>query len=242
VRSVRRGGLLGCGRGGSPVPPERLVGDFNGTSSTLGTLLNSATFPVGTTNATVGPVLDVVGPALTAMRTSSRSPSPDLARAPTTRSSSSEQRKSPSRPRWRCSARRLSDLGSRHAAAARSATRRPSNSKPAAGAPVKKRQALRPLAAPVERWVAFDHQALIIFPLLTLPEKWLTWHGSWFFGIPWGAMRVQSRLVMLAAGLIISAAGARAGAITLTVGSVSTPTLFAAATAANNDPNPANGP
>jgi hypothetical protein len=96
---------------GSPVPPERLVGDFNGTSSTLGTLLNSATFPVGTTNATVGPVLNVVGPALTAMRTSSRSPSPDLARAPTTRSSSSEQRKSPSRPRWRCSARRLSGSG-----------------------------------------------------------------------------------------------------------------------------------
>jgi hypothetical protein len=39
---------------------------FNGTSSTLGTLLHTASFPAGTTNATVGPLLDTIGPALTA--------------------------------------------------------------------------------------------------------------------------------------------------------------------------------
>jgi hypothetical protein len=48
------------------------------------------------------------------------------------------------------------------------------------------------------------------------------------------AARVQ--LVVLAAGLIIAAAGVRAGTITLTVGDALTPTLFAAANAANADP------
>ena len=39
---------------------------FNGTTNTLGTLLDTATFPAGRTNATVGPVLNTVGTALTA--------------------------------------------------------------------------------------------------------------------------------------------------------------------------------
>ena len=39
---------------------------FNGTTNTLGTLLDTASFPAGTTNATVGPLFNTVGPALTA--------------------------------------------------------------------------------------------------------------------------------------------------------------------------------
>jgi hypothetical protein len=39
---------------------------FNGTTNTLGTLLHTASFPAGTTNATIGPLLDTIGPAITA--------------------------------------------------------------------------------------------------------------------------------------------------------------------------------
>jgi hypothetical protein len=39
---------------------------FNGTSSTLGTQLQSITFPAGVVTATVGPLANTVGPALTA--------------------------------------------------------------------------------------------------------------------------------------------------------------------------------
>jgi hypothetical protein len=53
-------------------------------------------------------------------------------------------------------------------------------------------------------------------------------------------MRAQFQMTILAAGLIMATAGAQAGTISLTVGDAATPTLFAAATTANNDPNPAN--
>jgi hypothetical protein len=47
--------------------PTTLQDFFNGTASTLGTFLNGATFPAGTTNATVGPDINgPLGPALTA--------------------------------------------------------------------------------------------------------------------------------------------------------------------------------
>jgi hypothetical protein len=39
---------------------------FNGTSSTLGTLLNTASFPAGTVTESIGPIANFVGPALTA--------------------------------------------------------------------------------------------------------------------------------------------------------------------------------
>jgi hypothetical protein len=76
---------------------------------------------------------------------------------------------------------------------------------------VKKQQALRPLAAPAGRFSDFLLGA---------------------------AMRARFYLTA-AAGLVL-ATDAYATVFTLTVGSASTPTLFAAATAANNDPNPAN--
>jgi hypothetical protein len=46
--------------------PATLSDFFNGTSTTLGTMLNQATFPVGTTNSTVGPLTTVIGTPLTA--------------------------------------------------------------------------------------------------------------------------------------------------------------------------------
>jgi hypothetical protein len=46
--------------------PATLSDFFNGTSSTLGTLLRTSTFPVGTTNATTGPFLDTAGQVITA--------------------------------------------------------------------------------------------------------------------------------------------------------------------------------
>lgn len=46
--------------------PATLSTFVNGTATTVGNLLDSATFPAGTINSTIGPLTSVVGPAITA--------------------------------------------------------------------------------------------------------------------------------------------------------------------------------